>query len=284
MFPKVKIKLTSKEARNSENNKCRIYLLNLRGLASKQRSLNKIINNNDKTMQFQILLLNETALKMNQKPQIENFVGFSRNRKNQAMGGVATLVHEKYKDKCVRVTEGIDDDEYIITRHSNFSVPLNIINIYGEQEGRTSKKEIEERWSRVLQEIEIIEKRHEFLLLLGDMNKHISNDELGIEGNHDKLSFGGQLIRGLLANGKYLCINNSSKTVNGPFTRLDPSRPDDRDGMSALSLVFASVKLEPFIEEVFIDTSQEYSPISSLSKKKIVRSDHFPVIITLSAH
>ena len=45
------------------------------------------------------------------------------------MGGVTTLVSDEDKDYFVKVSEGDNDDEYLITRHSNFMMPLNIINV-----------------------------------------------------------------------------------------------------------------------------------------------------------
>ena len=77
-------------------------------------------------------------------------------------------------------------------------------------------------------------------------------------------------------------MNNSDKVEGGPFTRIDPARPSDTDSMSCLSLVIVSKELESFIEQVSIDSKQLYSPISSNSKHKVIRSDHFPVILTFS--
>ena len=50
------------------------------------------------------------------------------------MGGVATLVNSCHKESFMKIKEGDNDDEYLITRHSNFKTPLNLINVYGEQE------------------------------------------------------------------------------------------------------------------------------------------------------
>jgi hypothetical protein len=47
---------------------------------------------------------------MKQKPAMENFASFNRNRKSKAMAGVATLVHTNFKDDFMKVTEGENDD------------------------------------------------------------------------------------------------------------------------------------------------------------------------------
>ena len=49
------------------------------------------------------------------------------------MGGVATLVDERDKNSFVKVSEGENEDEFIITRHSNFLMPLNVINIFWKE-------------------------------------------------------------------------------------------------------------------------------------------------------
>ena len=90
---------------------------------------------------------------------------------------------------------------------------------------------------RIYNEIVKIENRRENCIILGDMNKHIGCDELGVKNNHPRISFGGELIRALLAEGKYICLNNHQNTRGGPFTRVDPSDPLK---LSCLDLVFIS--------------------------------------------
>ena len=51
--------------------------------------------------------------------------------------------------------------EFIITRHAQFSSPINVMNIYGMQEGRNTNVEIEDRWNVILENIDKIEKANE---------------------------------------------------------------------------------------------------------------------------
>ena len=135
----------------------------------------------------------------------------------------------------------------MITRHSQFLTPINIINVYGEIESRASTKDIEERWQRILEKITSIESLNESIILLGDMNKHIGNGIYGIKGNIEKVSFGGKLVHRFLSSGKYKLVNNTSKCVGGPFTRVDPSNPDIK---SCLSLVIVSDDLYDSIDSL----------------------------------
>ena len=52
-----------------------------------------------------------------------------------------------------------------------------------------------------LKEIKKIEHINELVLIIGDMNKHIGCDDLGVKGSHPKISFGGELLR-------RFCLNN----------------------------------------------------------------------------
>ena len=85
------------------------------------------------------------------------------------MGGVATVLRNDEKLSAIKVDEGLDKDEFILTRHGQFSPPINILNIYGEIESRSNKYEIEERWNQILAIVSSIESRNEALVLIGDI-------------------------------------------------------------------------------------------------------------------
>ena len=120
-------------------------------------------------------------------------------------------------------------------------------------------------------------------MLIGDLNKHIGNDVYGVRDNHNKITFGGELVRSLLYDGDYICVNNSPITTGGPFTRFDPSCPERAKSMSCIDLVIASKELIQFIEKVEIDHERKFSPIRPISKTKSVSLDHFPIIVTFSS-
>ena len=51
----------------------------------------------------------------------------------------------------------------------------------------------------------------ESLVVMGDLNRHIGSDHLGVNGNHDKISFGGSLVRDLIDTGDVILVNNWSE-------------------------------------------------------------------------
>ena len=40
-------------------------------------------------------------------------------------------VHDSHIDNVLKIAEGQENDELIVTRHSQFDPPINIINVYG---------------------------------------------------------------------------------------------------------------------------------------------------------
>ena len=126
---------------------------NLRGYNSKKESLLGVVKDIDPD----ICILNETGLKGRNKVNIPGYITFSRNREVKSMGGISTSIKEKFKNFAANVGQGVGDDEFIITRHSQLCVPINVINWYGEQESRSCNDEVESRWNRIVNELEVIE-------------------------------------------------------------------------------------------------------------------------------
>ena len=96
----------------------------------------------------------------------------------------------------------------------------------------------------------------ESLVVMGDLNRHIGYDQPGVNGNHDKISFGGSLVRDLIDTGDVILVNNSEKAEGGPFTRKDPSDPNDDKKKSCLDLVLISKDLFRYVNKLFIDKKE----------------------------
>ena len=122
--------------------------MNVRGFDSKSKSLNSILG----TLRPDVVTLNETHYKHNRKVKIKGYKTFQKNRAYKSGGGIATLVDNKHKNKTVLVSKG-SDNEFVVTRHSQFAVPINVINLYGECESRSKVEDIEDRWFNVVSEI-----------------------------------------------------------------------------------------------------------------------------------
>ena len=91
---------------------------------------------------------------------IPGYVSYSRNRKDKASGGISTSVSNIDAPFCVRVEEGLEDNEFILTRHSQFQPPINVLNLYGQQECRVAREIIERHWNEVLEVVSKVEARN----------------------------------------------------------------------------------------------------------------------------
>ena len=126
------------------------------------------------------MTINEVGLRKDKRVSLQGYNCYTRNRKtNEKMGGVATAVIDDEKTTTLKMIEGENKDEFIVTRHGQFQRAINIINYYGEQESRTDKIEIEEKWARLTKVLKDIEDREEEAIFLGDFNKMVGNGQSG---------------------------------------------------------------------------------------------------------
>jgi hypothetical protein len=250
---------------------------NIRGYNSKRESLEKVV----KDIDADVCTLNETGLRGKNKVVLPGYISFTRNRVAKAMGGISTSVKDTLKDNVVHVGEGEGDDEFLVIRLDNFTPPICILNCYGEQEGRSGKELVETKWAKLKHELDKIKGRGEECIFLGDLNKLIGNDELGVHGNHSEISFGGKLVRELLATEDYILVNNMPVATGGPFTRIDPADPNKK---SCLDLAICSAGLRPYIESLIIDSKREHAMKRAICKRGkfcVTYSDHFSFILRL---
>ena len=231
---------------------------NTDGYKSKKESVNEIAANEKPD----ILTLNDTNLKGNLKVKVPGYFSYNKNR-NKHKGGVSTVV------AIHLVAEGTEDDEYIITRIDKTVPAVNIVNIYGTQESRSSNDEIEKSWYRLMKDVKDIEARNEDVIIIGDMNRHVGTEEHGIKGNKNYISHGGQLIRNLIQDNLYILINNLDLVEGGPWTWQD--RKDNRR-KSCLDLCIMSISLLPHINKVVIDKDLKFTPRQVVKTKKTTKS------------
>ena len=210
-----------------------------------------------------VVTLNETFLKNKRKLNIKGYSFFNLNRDCEDGGGVATGVLNSDKISVLKVFEGKNDLEIIVTRHGQFSFPINVINVYGQVESRSNLDEIRERWGIIYDQIMKIESRGELLVLIGDLNTHLG--ELIPGNNSRKLSEGGKLLKDFLESDKYTLVNATEKVVGGPFTRVDPGNGQK----SILDICIVSNELYKYIEVLSIDSKREITPYRPLNRNKV---------------
>ena len=201
---------------NRRDNTFSVLLVNMRGYKSKKRSLVNTI----KKVKPSCVTINETLLAGRSKVSLPPYTSWTKNRAGKGGGGVATAISQSFKNCSVSAGEGEGEDEFLVTRVESFHPALCIINCYGEQR-KTGKKEVEDKWGRLRDVMEAVRARKELCLLIGDQNKLVGNDRLGVPGNSPEISLGGKLLRDLLDTGNWCLVNGLGPEVvkGGPFTR-----------------------------------------------------------------
>ena len=62
--------------------------------------------------------MNEVGLKKNKKVSLGGYNSYTRNRKtHENMGGVATAIIDEEKATTIKILEGENKDEFIVSRH-----------------------------------------------------------------------------------------------------------------------------------------------------------------------
>ena len=175
------------------------------------------------------------------------------------------------------MNDNSDGDEYLIIRLDHVEPPLNIINIYGQQEGRDGqigKDRVVESWGKLKKELCLIQMRGEPVIICGDYNRAVGADKMGIRGNKERISDGGHLVGNLVEEGEYFFLNNLEVAEGGPWTRVDPA-----DGsLSCLDLALGSTNLLPFIRKFEVDNSRMWAPRRVVSKNGVLTytfTDHY---------
>ena len=240
------------------DNNLTITLNNCRGWISKKESFEEMLNETKAV----IALLNETLLRGKANVSMKGYHTVSRNRKEGGGGGISTSVVNELKQKSVTVKESEEDDEFLVTRLEHCSPALSIINWYGQQEQKTDPKVILATWRRIQVELEEIKKRGDYTLIAGDVNRKIGSGEHGVDGNSEKTSEGGELLRDLLATKDYILVNNTELAEGGPWTWEDPKdrrKPWKDRNKSCLDLIIVCKRLLPFIKCLKIDSKREFS-------------------------
>ena len=251
---------------------------NPRGWKSKQESLLKLT----KSLDPDVLNINETQMTGSNKVDIESFTSFCKNRTGQTGGGICSAVANRLKHHAVCVAEGDEEDEWLAVRYDHVFPALTIVNCYGEQEGagRSSKQEVVARWGRLLKVLETARLRGDHVLLVGDLNKHVGNDHLGVPGNTCEISTGGRLLRDLVEGGNWRLLNAVEEKVNGgPFTRKDPASGKE----SLLDLWVCTAGLAPYLKELYIDSLRRWEvarPVLKEGRLQLTHTDHYTMVAT----
>lgn len=88
-----------------------IFHTNVCGLQSKLESLKSIVS----AITPSVITINETNLKKAKKLNVDGYTCYNRNRKDAHMGGIATCTKNCDSVNVLKVAEGDENNEYLVT-------------------------------------------------------------------------------------------------------------------------------------------------------------------------
>ena len=128
--------------------------------------------------------------------------------------------------------------------------------------------------------IQSVLSKGESLIIFGDLNRHIGSDNLGVYGDHDKISY----VRDSIEDGDLILVNNSEKAEGGPYTRFDPNDPHNDEKKSCLDLAIVSKDLFSSVENLYIDKDCKYLLGRAVVKKNICETRSLSNDIEVQRH
>ena len=114
---------------------------------------------------------------------------------------------------------------------------------------------------------------------MGDLNRAVGSDEFGVAGNHNRVSYGGGLIRDMIKKRDCIMLNNLAD--GGPWTWIQRGKESSK---SCLDLAICSRDLLPFVKSVIIDKERHFTPRRVIWKNNSFSSaytNHLPVEVVL---
>ena len=268
---KSKIKHIDKKAKRNRVNKKKdtdtikiqdenlnIVSINARGFASKRKSIEEILKNEN----VDIAIVSELSGK-----NISTFTGYKPFIKSGGhMHGLAIFVRNSIAKRTLRIHDE-SDLEIVHLRLSSTVPALNIIGTYLQVESRQTVDNINRVWNLYTEKVQHVLDRGEALLCIGDFNRPLQTK---------RLSHGTKLLNEWLDSKNMILVND--KTVN---TRTDPARGSG----SVLDLALISANIEQGVMNFEVDTQQKMTAFKMVKRRdktvEKVFTDHFTIKLEL---
>ena len=155
----------------------------------------------------------------NEKVNIQYFKWIGLNRQNKDEGVIEFLIN-KFVIKSCTIAQNLNK-----TIHEFMSIKLNLTNnesmmvclYYGKEESRSTKKQSENKFNQISTYTKNCIDNNSYVLILGDFNAKIGNDQEGIENGDRIISKNGFLLRDMIKMQHLQLVNSVPCCMaNGP--------------------------------------------------------------------
>ena len=225
--------------------------VNVRGLKSKIKDISSLAEDLD----LDVMIFTETKLSNKESRKISGYGNFHLTRNTRA-GGVSIYYKNNLDVKPIKKNKECETLWIkVIGKHEE----LVIGGIYSPCEDNISKQNISNFVRELEKDFAEISLNNKCILILGDMNAHMRNDEQGIFGNDEKIGTNGKEYRRFLKENELILCNNTEK-CRGKWTR------SDGDNNSILDLTIATKQAYENMVLMEIDEENKYSIESKRAK------------------
>ena len=252
--PKNLHKKSGKKEKVLKEENLSIISINARGFASKRKSIEEILKNNN----IDIAVVSEIS-----GNNLRTFTGYKMFVKSAGhMHGVAVFVTQSLAKRTLRIHDE-SSLEIVHLRLSSTVPALNIIGTYLPVDSRQSVDDISRLWNMYTEKVQQVLDRGEALVCIGDFNRPLQAK---------KLTHGTKLLNEWLIDEKMILVND--KRIN---TRVDPARGTG----SVLDLALVSANIESNVTNFEVDSQRKMTAYKMMKRRdksvEKIFTDHFTI-------
>ena len=192
----------------------KIMMVNIRGLKSKENSLNEIIAESKPT----VLLLMETLCE--EIPVIEGYSVYTTKKRSDKWGGIMLAIRKELENQVQIRSEATDQAEIMFAQIICGKMNATIGLVYAPQENQTAVEELDKMYQYIQDEIQQAKTENQMIILCGDFNCKIGD---AIKGNKKDVTKGGRRLLKLAKKSEMTIINTTSK-CEGVWTRTQKEK------------------------------------------------------------
>ena len=251
---------------------CKILYNNIRGIKSKKKSLEQIIEEEDPT----IIGITETKLNKDDLFEIDGYTTKRVDRTSDG-GGVLIAYKKCFKKLPLVVREEKAEEEMLWIKIDNGITKLRVGIVYMPQEKDVKVSTIQGIYKKIECEIEKANINGETVILMGDMNCKIGKSL--IKNNTDEVSKGGRVLLSLCKK-MNLAVINGMECTTGLWTRKEWK--NGKEEKSVLDYILTKKEDIEVIKKLAVDENKRVTPYGFNEEKELVYTDHCMMILETS--
>ena len=189
----------------------------------------------------------ETNLKTQEKIAVSGYTWVGKNRQHKEEGGVGYFIKNSIKNSCTVESDNNTTTEILwIKLKLKGQENLFIGVLYGKQESKHCRKELEEGYEVIERSVYSYTKTNNKIILVGDFNGKIGNDENGITNGDTYITANGRRVRSMVRTLNMVILNKHAK-CEGKWTKVNTKNCNEK---SIIDYAIRSKTIEKYYEGI----------------------------------